>query len=194
MSFSGLDQVINLRVKVTTFLDETITGSIYTFSSTHEVLVLKIIVNKNTKTKSYRIINTSFVKSIQVLPPIPKKYTNWKDNEKNSFKDLKNISVEDLEHKIETALSGDQRISPDQGAKSSRLASKLYLKFCNLYGKEHVKWAGNDNIVLFDELKVSRPFTKSNIQFLVKNSKFIENVLKVLSQFWLEADDGRKGG
>ena len=91
--YQTLDQTLALKLKVTTLLDQEIVGFIYTFSSSNEVLVLITSGTDQAKqdsrassssasssslsastpppptnqTNRYRIINTSFIKSIQVL-------------------------------------------------------------------------------------------------------------------------------
>lgn len=73
---NNLDQLINLKVKITNLLDETTTATIYAVSPSHEVLALRISPpngGKGAKLDQMKIINTAFIKSLQVLPPFPKK-------------------------------------------------------------------------------------------------------------------------
>ncbi|RCK65567.1 Protein LSM12 [Candida viswanathii] len=72
MSFQTLEQIINLKVRITNLLDQIIVGHIYTYSSSNEIIILKTTDNKEGPS-TFRIINTSFIKSIQVLPPFGKK-------------------------------------------------------------------------------------------------------------------------
>ena len=74
MSFQNFDQIINLKVKIITLLDQIIIGQIYTYSSSNEIIIIKTKTNTNDNKQNsvfstYRIINTAFIKSIQVLPP-----------------------------------------------------------------------------------------------------------------------------
>ena len=75
MSFQNFDQIINLKVKIITLLDQIIIGQIYTYSSSNEIIIIKTKTNINDNkqnsgvSSTYRIINTAFIKSIQVLPP-----------------------------------------------------------------------------------------------------------------------------
>ena len=51
MSFQNFDQIINLKVKIITLLDQIIIGQIYTYSSSNEIIIIKLkpilmIINK----------------------------------------------------------------------------------------------------------------------------------------------------
>ncbi|QWU87663.1 hypothetical protein CA3LBN_001928 [Candidozyma haemuli] len=65
-----MSDVVNVRVKVTNLLDQQITGIIHSFNPSQSVLALKLDPSK------IRIINTAFVKAVQVVPPHYKKYNN----------------------------------------------------------------------------------------------------------------------
>ncbi|KAI5965115.1 hypothetical protein KGF57_000908 [Candida theae] len=118
IEYQNLRQALSLKLKVTTLLDQEIVGFIYTFSSSNEVLVL-ITSNQASdnhhssssssppppapplppsvnQTNTYRIINTSFIKSIQVLNPPQSKKTIPKPP-KNVNPVMESINVKDLE-------------------------------------------------------------------------------------------------
>ncbi|KAI5970176.1 hypothetical protein CANMA_000787 [Candida margitis] len=133
MSFQTLDQAISLKLKVTTLLDQEITGSIYTFSSSNEVLVLitsnhERVNIKNDKdqdspssinqTATYRIINTSFIKSIQVLNPPLKKVTS-KSNKGDRLV-IEPINVDDLEQFLQEQIGKYQAPPVDHDKSSTR--------------------------------------------------------------------------
>ncbi|KAG7660598.1 uncharacterized protein J8A68_005864 [[Candida] subhashii] len=78
MSINNFEQIINLKVKIITLLDQIIIGYIYTFTLSNEIIAIRITSNELKKQQiytgdTYRILNTSFIKSIQVLPPFPSK-------------------------------------------------------------------------------------------------------------------------
>ena len=47
MSFQNFDQIINLKVKIITLLDQIIIGQIYTYSSSNEIIIIKTKTNIN---------------------------------------------------------------------------------------------------------------------------------------------------
>ncbi|KAI5959762.1 uncharacterized protein KGF55_004994 [Candida pseudojiufengensis] len=115
MSLQSFDQSIAINIKVVSLIDQVIKGSIYTYSSSNEILVLKTSTDskdqsheKNSNiSQTYRIINTSFIKSIQVLPPFPSKSGNNKRNnssiQQNKNQDIEKvniqpINIDDLKH------------------------------------------------------------------------------------------------
>lgn len=89
-----IDQVINLKVRVTNLLDQNVTGSIYAFSPAQKVLVLKT-AQKGAASETFRVINTKFVKSIHVFTP-QKRF-------KDDFRPTK-VDVSELEHRINSSI------------------------------------------------------------------------------------------
>lgn len=191
----NLEQSINLKVKVTTLLDQSITGTVYACSTSHELLALKVTHNgKNNVNETFRFINTAFIKSIQVLPPFPKK--NQSFNSKNST-NLFNIPVKDLEQNLESSVANYKNNQIINNPKATPIAVRIFEKLFKKYGAGKVKWQGSDNIVLFDEIKLSKPYTlgkSGNISKLVENSSAMNTVEKDLKEFWLEADNEKRGG
>lgn len=177
------DQLGNAKVKVTTLLDLAITGSIYACSSSQELLALRITNNtgKGTQIKpeTYRIINTAFIKSIQVVAPLPKK------NGKPSGPTPSYILIEEIEAALDSSVKKPK----------TPIASRIYSKLSEKLGSDNVKWKGND-IVLFGEIKASRPYTlaKGNLSQLTANSHHLEPVPKALKEIWLELDSEKRGG
>ncbi|KAI5950345.1 hypothetical protein KGF54_005162 [Candida jiufengensis] len=131
MSLQSFDQSISINLKVTTLLDQVITGSIYTYSSSNEILVLRINRNDqkdqkdqkdqnqedSNKIHTYRIINTSFIKSIQVLPPFPNKINNNKKSNQKHEKDkvnLQPINIDDLKQILKHQIKNYKPTSTHQ--------------------------------------------------------------------------------
>ncbi|KAK6201207.1 uncharacterized protein RJT21DRAFT_33584 [Scheffersomyces amazonensis] len=138
MYFNSYDQVINLKVKITTLLDQNITGLIYTYSTSNNVLVLKITENSHNKNSHsnnnnnnnnenttndnnnnnnnnnkscYRIINTAYIKKIQVVSSIKKNAQQLvqqhlqNDPSKRDQIKIHPIAINDLENTIKEAIS-----------------------------------------------------------------------------------------
>ncbi|CAK9442285.1 uncharacterized protein LODBEIA_P60280 [Lodderomyces beijingensis] len=129
MSIQNFDQALNLKIKVTTLLDQEISGIIYTFSSSNEILVLKTTNIRQTKdkerdstaasTSTYRVINTSFIKSIQVLSPHPQKKNKLKPYKSDDVS-IKPISVADLKRFVdEEVLKYQNEPSEKKSAKTA---------------------------------------------------------------------------
>lgn len=192
---NSLEQIINLKVKVTTLLDQSITGTIYTCSPTHELLALKTSNNgkNNVKPETFRFINTAFIKSIQVLPPFPKKKQNLRH--KNST-NIARIPINKIESDLNDSIQNYKNSLLINNPKASPIAIKIFEKFFRLYGADSVKWKGSD-IILFDEIKLAKPYTlgkSGNIVKLDQNSKAMNMVEDVLKEIWLEVDNEKRGG
>lgn len=178
-----MDLLVNAKVKVITLLDQAIQGYIYACSSSQALLALRITNNTGKspqiKPETYRVLNTTFIKTIQVVTPAPKK--NGKLQVQPYY-----ILIEE----IEAALvdSGKRPVK-------SAIANRIFAKFVKKLGSENVKWDGND-IILLNEIKSSRPYTlaKGNISQLTTNSKHLEPVQKALKEIWLELDSEKRGG
>lgn len=209
MSFQNFEQIINLKVRITNLLDQIIIGQIYTYSSSNEVIILKTI-DKKEGPSTYRIINTSFIKSIQVLPPFNKKnLSNQKDNSV-----LPKITVDDLKKNLEFQISNynPESVTSQEAAKQgssqssqssgkSNIPTLLFNKLVKLYGEKNVRFNGNgkqNEIIVYEEIKIIKPFTnnKSNIQLMRDNGskKHLDSVQRALKQFWLEIDNEKRGG
>lgn len=190
-----IEQASNLKVNITTLLDQTTTGTIYATASNQQVIALKV---KSTKSgeQSFKFINTAFIKSIQVLPPFPSK--------KNGFSALKgqpilyHLPIEKLEQSLKKALEEVPDLPPHDVPRQERksVASKVFRHLADAFGKSSVKW-DNDKIVVNDRIRVSRPFTlgKNNVVSLVPNAKDdLTKVQTVIREFWLTLDNEKKGG
>ena len=209
MSFQNFEQIINLKVRITNLLDQIIIGQIYTYSSSNEVIILKTI-DKKEGPSTYRIINTSFIKSIQVLPPFNKKnLSNQKDDSV-----LPKITVDDLKKNLEFQISNynPESVTGQEAAKQgssqssqssgkSNIPTLLFNKLVKLYGEKNVRFNGNgkqNEIIVYEEIKIIKPFTnnKSNIQLMRDNGskKHLDSVQRALKQFWLEIDNEKRGG
>ncbi|ODV77146.1 uncharacterized protein CANTADRAFT_23969 [Suhomyces tanzawaensis NRRL Y-17324] len=194
MSVKTFNQAVNTKVKVTTLLDQTITGYIYTFSSSNEVLALKVLNHEakkaNPKSDTYRIINTSFIKSIQVLPPYPKKGNNSNVINKHMQVNYSNILIPELERSLNAAIQNYKPAPKPEHNNSNHITNKLFDKLKNKFGAAQVKKAGND-IILFNEIKLSKPYTLAK---LTGTSTHTPEIQKALKEFWLEDTNEKRGG
>lgn len=222
MSFQNFDQIINLKVKIITLLDQIIIGQIYTYSSSNEIIIIKTKTNTNdnkqnsSSTSTYRIINTAFIKSIQVLPPFSRKNGNNKSDSSSSSSSssastlLEFININDLDKRLNHEINNykPQPIQQQQAlhTQPSNISTLLFNRLVKLYGDKNVKFGNGNNsststkqseIIIFNEIKIIKPFTniKSNIQIIKENGKkHLDSIQRALNQFWLEIDNEKRGG
>lgn len=200
---NNLDQLINLKVKITNLLDETTTATIYAVNPSHEVLALKISpTNKNggAKHDQIKIINTAFIKSLQVLPPFPKK--GHKPANIHVPK-LTKVDVGKFEAGLDKAVNqyrstpgGQSHPGNHKRTEASPLASKIFNKLSSKLGKENVQWNGNETILAFKEIAISRPYALNKVSNSRKSqgSKHLNDVKSALRESWLEVDNAKRGG
>ncbi|OBA21699.1 hypothetical protein METBIDRAFT_41588, partial [Metschnikowia bicuspidata var. bicuspidata NRRL YB-4993] len=210
IAMNSLDQVVNLKVRITNLLDESISGTIHAFSLKQRVLALKLTPTQAGKSTPslqpvndlYKIMNTSFIKSITVLPPFPKKHQRSLDQPAHVPK----LNVAKLEEALNQMLSKANQTMPKHSPqpspvptgikKSESPASKVYAKLLVKLGKENVQWQGNDSILLFKEVAVSKPYALSRISNSkrTQSSKYLEKAKTALREIWLADDNSTKGG
>ncbi|KHC62646.1 hypothetical protein MGI_05165, partial [Candida albicans P75016] len=87
-----------------------------TYSSSNEIIIIKTKTNTNDNkqnsgvSSTYRIINTAFIKSIQVLPPFSRKNGNNKSDSSSSSSSssastlLEFINIDDLDKRLKPIL------------------------------------------------------------------------------------------
>ncbi|EDK46931.1 conserved hypothetical protein [Lodderomyces elongisporus NRRL YB-4239] len=131
MSIQSFDQVFNLKIKITTLLDQEITGVIYTYSLSNEILVLKTSNLRTSKDKeltsphsTYRVINTSFIKSIMVLQPFSQKNKRNSKPYKGDDVQLNPINVEDLKKYLSEKTGKESHEQHEQGKQLNSSSSK----------------------------------------------------------------------
>ncbi|GBL49423.1 hypothetical protein CJI97_001055 [Candidozyma auris] len=88
-----MSDVVNVRVKVTNLLDQTTTGLIHSFNPSQSVLALKVEPSR------IRIINTAFIKAVQVVQPHKKHYY------RNSYPRLSKVDLQKLEADLNEAMA-----------------------------------------------------------------------------------------
>lgn len=203
---NSLDQVINLKVKITNLLDESISGTIYAFSLKQKVLALKTTPPPTGKSPpplqedSFKIINTSFIKSISVLSLTSKKYMRPLDPAPVSKIDIKSLELY-LNKIIENANKSPSPQPPTHSLappnkKNDTLAAKVFEKLSLKLGRENVQWQGNESILLFKEVAVSKPYALNKISNSkrTQSSKYLEKARAALREVWLADNNSHRGG
>ena len=183
-----LEQVENLKVKVTTLLDQTMVGTIYSWSSSNKVLALKVSNGKSNEGSNFRLINTAFIKLLQVMQPFSKKQ-QIHSSKKNS--ELHYIPVKDIEDSLNRiTLESSSRELPRS------VGHKIYNTFCKAFGENSVKFLSENEISIRDQIVLIKPFNleQKNILRIDQNTKIQGDVEKTLKNFWMDYDSERRGG
>lgn len=176
------DQLVNIKVRVTNLLDETTVGTIYAFNPSHDVLAIKL-ANASKKTDDYKFINTAFIKSLQVLPPFPRKGHRLA----GYLGTLTKADIGQLEAQLARAA-----VEP-KGPKHSAVALKFFDGLVARLGRANVEWAGAEIILVFGEIAISRPYALNRIAPR-KPSTHVDEVREALKDIWLAGDSPRRGG
>ncbi|CAK7905857.1 hypothetical protein CAAN1_14S03048 [[Candida] anglica] len=191
---NSIEQALDLKVKISTLLDQSHTGYIYAYSPVHELLTLRITnhsTNKIVKPESYKFINTAFIKTIQVLAPFPKK--NGPINHHNKHQSHSpsppppqsqptSLSINELETKLNRAVA-DYKVmlskshNPKASSTAVMLYEKLYLSF------DSVTWQ-NECIIVSNQIKISRPYSAKSCTKLQTDSKILDKVQLAIKEFW----------
>lgn len=203
------DQLINLKVKITNLLDQSLTATIHGFSPNYDVLALKIISSSSNKSNGpkreiFKIVNTSFIKSLQVILPTLKKAQN---NGSSPATNLSKVDLDALQSKLNRIIgyrtrqpslhqASDQNHSVAKKPEISPLALKIFNRLSTKLGVENVEWNGNESILVFKEIIVSKPFALNKISHSKRSqsSKHINKLKIALRDTWLEVDNNRRGG
>lgn len=200
------DQLLNLKVKITNLLDQSVTGTIHGFSSNHDVLALRISPTSGNKSNGprqdvFKIVNTCFVKSLQVLLLTPKKGQNSPTQKFSKvnidmLQSRLNKIIQNRKHKSSLHHASNEKHSSVKRTEISPLALKIFNRLSTKLGAENVEWHGNESILVFQEILVSKPFALNKISQSKKSqsSKHINKLKIALRDTWLEVDNARRGG
>lgn len=178
-------QVANLKVTITTHLDSTITGFIYTYAD--DILVLRMSGKDQTE-EIYRFINTLYIKLLEVLGSLNKQ----RDGAGLARSDFKKIALDEFQRKLENAITlYDNRTHP----KATTKAQLLFKKLVEKWGVDDVRWQDSD-IVIKDEIRLTKPYTlgKNTMHKLKRNAVHLEEIKKHIREVWLEIDSRKRGG
>lgn len=190
---NNVEQKINQKVKIINLFDQTTQGTLIAFSDDHTVVVLKATGNGKGDKENCKFMNAAFIKSIEVLSPVPKK----SQHNSNVWVKPPSISIAEIKNELRSALSEQSKPKNQTNSKVSPIARKIFQKFVLKFGSKNVRWEGSANIILFDEIKLSKPYTlgkSGNITKITSNSNALPKVEAILKEFWLETNDSKKGG
>ncbi|CDO96452.1 unnamed protein product [Kluyveromyces dobzhanskii CBS 2104] len=185
MSIS-LEDILGLKVKITDVLDDVTQGKVYSFNSNNDTITL--ISGKKNKTYTFDIIQTSFIKHLELVGDKVNPSSFKKDPIKPSYVDL---------NKVKTDLS----ISTEEAAKRARSIGKnVTYEGQFIFDLIHrtisgIRWR-EKSIIVLDELEIAPPYQPKNINPLQGksgvNSK--ELITKIVQSAWNKIENERKGG
>lgn len=191
-----MSDVVNVRVKVTNLLDQQITGIIHSFNPSQSVLALKLDPSK------IRIINTAFVKAVQVVPPHYKKYNNSHkySHPRPSKVDLRKLEADlnesiaryrpeqpKLEGKPEGKLEGKPETKPEQKLESKPDKPKpLHTQ------KQHLKRRDSSAHALTIFNNLTAKFGKENVQWLSNDSINVFKDVVIAKPYTLNKMGGKR--
>lgn len=213
-----MSDVVNVRVKVTNLLDQSIVGFIHSFNPSQSVLALKMDPSK------IRIINTAFVKAVQVMQPNKK---NHNSSHKHQHPKLSKVDIRKLEadlnesiarykpveeteksttssekpaHEKQHTLKHHQLHQPnrqhlkrrDSTSHGNANALTIFNSLVSKFGKENVQWLPNDSINVFKDVVIAKPYTLNKMGG--KRSPKAEEVRNALREILLDVGPGKRGG
>lgn len=209
----NIDQAVNLKVKVTTLLDQPTTGYIYAYSPVHEILTLRLTNNylkssDSDRKENYKFINTAFIKTIQVLAPFPKKISSPNGSNSGSKSpspappspQLVQLSINELETSLNKAVAQHKEmLSVSQNRQVSSTATLLFEKLYTSFNGNVVWGANNESIIVNDEVKILKPYLAKSgsitkINNNVNNNQNLDRVFQIVKEFWQNIENDRIGG
>ncbi|AET41479.1 Lsm12p Ecym_8194 [Eremothecium cymbalariae DBVPG len=184
MSFS-LEQIVGFKVKVTNVLDTVTQGKIYSYDSGNNTLTL--VSSKRNQTPTFKIIKTSFIKSLEVVGERPASPGFKRDPIKPSHVHINRVT-ENLKVKIAECKKKELLIGKGASHEGQVVFESIHKTIPD------TRWHGKSIIVL-DELEVVPPYTLADVKCMNNpevNSK--ELVVKIVEGAWKKLELQKKGG
>ncbi|KAM0749708.1 hypothetical protein T439DRAFT_326585 [Meredithblackwellia eburnea MCA 4105] len=169
-SAKDLSPFLNLPLKLTLAHDKSIQGSLWTYDPALSLVVLSSPSAVSPQKRSYTLIKTQQIVSVQVLSETP-------DPALPSLSDaLKSLSVKDAEARVERAVQEDQRARARIGKGVTLEAQSLF----DALGKTlPVRWH-ETQIIVMDEVLISAPYRPADVKGTKGSGERVERVRKVL--------------
>lgn len=195
------DWVLGLRVRVTTILDNTITGTVYSFCTvTNTVTIAEDPAvptpakkeEKQTETGplNYRIIKVPFIKDAVAIEK-PSKKGNQKELVAEIFSkatpSIGYVSIRNIDKKGSASIKAAREAKETKGINVTPEAQELFDK---LYKMLPTRWH-DKSIIVVDEVRIDPPYQESNCLADNPNSQALDLVKRVV-----KANTGKivKGG
>ncbi|CAG98869.1 Lsm12p [Kluyveromyces lactis] len=185
MSIS-LENILGLKVKITDVLDHVTQGKVYSFNSNNDTITL--IVGKKNKAYTFEIIQTSFIKHLELVGEKANPSSFKKDHVKPSYVDLDRVKNA-LAKTIDTAAKKEMSIGKNVSYEGQFIFDLIHKTISDIV------WKGK-SIVVLDELEINPPYQLGSIKPLqgrtdVKSKELID---KIVESAWNKLENERKGG
>lgn len=154
----SIEWIVGLRVKITTLLDNSITGKIYTYDAKSNTVTLEETA-LGSKPAGYRIIKTSFIRDVQVLDKPKKTQANEPGSRvavvEKTEPVIGYVNTANMAKKEATAIQTAVKIRSTRGVGVSKEAQII---FDAIYKTIPCRWY-NNSIIVMDEVRVDPPYT-----------------------------------
>lgn len=149
---------MGLMVKITTLLDNSITGKIYTYDAKSNTVTLEEAASAS-KPAGYRIIKTSFIRDVQVLEK-PKRTTSNEPGARVAVVEkaepiIGYVNTANMAKKESSAIQNAVKVRSTRGVGVSKEAQII---FDAIYKTIPCRWYDN-SIIVMDEVRVDPPYT-----------------------------------
>lgn len=182
MSYN-LEQILGFKVKVTNLLDNVTQGKVYSFNSSNNTLTL--LISKKSHLYSFKVIKTSFIKSLEVVGEKPVSNSLKKELIKPNHVNIDQVQKL-LSHNINEMKKKDLLTGKNVNKEGQFIFDILYKTVPDTV------WQGK-NIVILDELEIVPPYSIKNIRsFNGSEAKSLSLVTKIVKGAWLRLESQRQ--
>ncbi|KAH3668769.1 hypothetical protein OGAPHI_002524 [Ogataea philodendri] len=198
------DSIPKKRVKLVTLDDNTIVGTVHSYTPNNGLLSL--ITESKTPTKeNFVVIKNAFIKSIVSLSK-PKESKSGSVNEKfaSDPRPPYPIPLNMLGHNYKVENSQTVRKLQSQyilastlgGRKITTEGKEIFTSLFNLLPDGDVSMDKNDNIIVFDNhIVISKPYGVENCKTVSgHDEQQLSYIRKIIKDVWRQLESNRKGG
>ncbi len=211
-TMASLDNIIGLPVRLTTILDNDITGKLYAYCPTTDTVTLiedkrsnesESASNSTSNGQNFRIVKIAFLKGITVLD---KKAAAKQIRESharqgsslatpNPFETsspaISPVSVSSITKTKANALKSLTLANMTKGKDVSLEAQDIFDAIFKTI--QHTRWA-DKSIIVLDEVRIDPPYTVESCKAKDSNSQALDLVKKIVDGARKKIDQERKGG
>ncbi|KAI0461174.1 hypothetical protein LJB42_001190 [Komagataella kurtzmanii] len=175
---------VGLRVKISTILDSSITGTIYSYNPELQLIAL-LPEHKN----SLKIIKTTFIRSVVIL----ESKNNVKKNLQSVLKQdpkLRPVHPEQLKVPKHRELRYKHNYELNRTLKSrighvSKEGLEIFKELYNLLPKGDVSWKKDDIVIYDDSVRITSPYKTDNVVSAHSgDDSQLEFIKKVIEKVW----------
>ncbi|AGO12016.1 AaceriAGR340Wp [[Ashbya] aceris (nom. inval.)] len=176
----NLEHILGFKVRVTNVLDGVTQGKIYAYDSGNHTLTL--LCGRKGHAASFKVIKTTFIKSLEVVGEKPASPGIKRDTLKpagvNIERVVATLRTRDAEHRVQD--SGGGAATAEGRAVFESVARTVAM----------TRWEG-DRIVVLDEVEIAPPYTVAEVRGAAASC---ELVAKIVEGTWRKLESQKKGG